>query len=210
MNGHGCYTLTAKVLGQKVKIWVDKSTYLIWQSQITLGGAISDEDIDDAASLVAAAVGVTNLPPTELEMAKTQIKLYTPAVTKISGVITSTTKTLELTRHFRPGFHLSRARGCPVDTLAGKRRSRRPRLAPLHGAGLRRCKTPASTTSARSTRRNRSGPWKRRKRMVPRSRQQILRLTFLQKNARLSAGGKYTIGKVGEKPTCSVPGHELP
>jgi hypothetical protein len=24
------------------------------------------------------------------------------------------------------------------------------------------------------------------------------------------AGGKYTIGKVGEKPTCSISGHELP
>jgi hypothetical protein len=23
-------------------------------------------------------------------------------------------------------------------------------------------------------------------------------------------GGTYTIGKVGEKPTCSIPGHELP
>ena len=52
VNGHDCYTLTAKVLGQKVKIWVDKSTYLISQSQITLGGAISDADIDDAFSLV--------------------------------------------------------------------------------------------------------------------------------------------------------------
>ena len=61
VNGHDCYTLTAKVLGQKVKLWVDKSTYLISQSQITLGGAISDADIDDAFSLVAA--GVTNLPP---------------------------------------------------------------------------------------------------------------------------------------------------
>ena len=61
VNGHDCYTLTAKVLGQKVKIWVDKSTYLISQSQITLGGAISDADIDDAFSLVA--VGITNMPP---------------------------------------------------------------------------------------------------------------------------------------------------
>ena len=61
VNGQDCYTLTAKVLGQKVKIWVDKSTYLISQSQITLGGAISDADIDDAFSLVAA--GFTNLPP---------------------------------------------------------------------------------------------------------------------------------------------------
>jgi hypothetical protein len=24
------------------------------------------------------------------------------------------------------------------------------------------------------------------------------------------SGGTYTIGKVGDKPTCSIPGHELP
>ena len=54
VNGQDCHTLTAKVLGQKVKIWVDKSTFLIAQSEITLGGAISDADVDDACSLVAA------------------------------------------------------------------------------------------------------------------------------------------------------------
>ena len=92
VNGHDCYTLTAKVLGQKVKIWVDKSTYLISQSQITLGGAISDADIDDAFSLVAA--GITNMPPQQLEMIKPQVKKYTPAMTKIRGTITSTIKNL--------------------------------------------------------------------------------------------------------------------
>ena len=94
VNGQDCYTLTAKVLGQKVKIWVDKSTYLISQSQITLGGAISDADIDDAFSLVAA--GFTNLPPAQLDMIKAQVKKYTPAMTKIRGTITSTTKNIEL------------------------------------------------------------------------------------------------------------------
>jgi len=94
VNGHDCYTLTAKVLGQKVKIWVDKSTYLISQSQITLGGAISDADIDDAFSLVS--VGFTNVPPQQLDMIKAQVKKYTPAMTKIRGVITSTTKDIEL------------------------------------------------------------------------------------------------------------------
>ena len=94
VNGHDCYTLTAKVLGQKVKIWVDKSTYLISQSQITLGGAIRDADIDDAFSLVS--VGFTNVPPQQLDMIKAQVKKYTPAMTKIRGVITSTTKDIEL------------------------------------------------------------------------------------------------------------------
>jgi outer membrane lipoprotein-sorting protein len=94
VNGHDCHTLTAKVLGQKVKIWVDKSTYLISQSQITLGGAISDADIDDAFSLVAA--GFTNMPPQQLDMIKAQVKRYTPAMTKIRGAITSTIKNLEV------------------------------------------------------------------------------------------------------------------
>ncbi|HEX7576407.1 MAG TPA: hypothetical protein VF430_00050, partial [Verrucomicrobiae bacterium] len=94
VNGHDCYTLTAKVLGQKVKIWVDKSTYLISQSQITLGGAISDADIDAAFSL--GAVGFTNLPPAQLEIVKAEVKKRTPAMTKIRGTITSTVKNIEM------------------------------------------------------------------------------------------------------------------
>ena len=94
VNGQDCYTLTAKVLGQKVKIWVDKSTYLISQSQITLGGAISDADIDDAFELYGIAV--TNTPPAQLDMIKEQVKKYTPAMTKIRGDITSTIKEIEL------------------------------------------------------------------------------------------------------------------
>jgi len=94
VNGQECHTLTAKVLGQKVKIWVDKSTFLVLQSQITLGGAISDADIDDACSLFAA--GYTNLPPQQLDMIKPQIKKYTPAMAKIRGTITSTTLNMEL------------------------------------------------------------------------------------------------------------------
>jgi outer membrane lipoprotein-sorting protein len=94
VNGQDCYTLTAKVIGQKVKVWVDKATYLIPQWQITLGGAISDADVDDAFSLYAS--GFTNLPPAALDMMKTQVKKYTPVMTKIRGTITSTTETLEI------------------------------------------------------------------------------------------------------------------
>ena len=94
VNGQDCYTLTAKVLGQKVKIWVDKTSYLIQQWQLTLGGAISDADIDDAFSLVAA--GFTNAPPQQLDMVKVQVKKYTPAMTKIRGTITSTSKNIEV------------------------------------------------------------------------------------------------------------------
>jgi outer membrane lipoprotein-sorting protein len=94
VNGQDCYTLTAKVLGQKVKLWVNKTSYQIPQWEITLGGAISDADIDDAFSLVAA--GMTNIPPGQLEMVKPMVKQYTPAVTKIRGTISSTTRKLEI------------------------------------------------------------------------------------------------------------------
>lgn len=94
LNGQDCYTLTAKVLGQKVKIWVDKATFLIPQWQITLGGAISDADLDDAFSLFAAVV--TNMPPAQLEIIKAQVKQATPAVAKIRGVITSTCTSIQV------------------------------------------------------------------------------------------------------------------
>ncbi len=94
VNGVDCYTLTAKVLGQKVKLWVDKTSYQIPQWEITLGGAISDADIDDAFSLAAA--GLTNIPPGQLQMVKPMVKQYTPIATKIRGTISSTTKNLEI------------------------------------------------------------------------------------------------------------------
>ena len=114
VNGQDCYTLTAKVLGQKVKIWVDKSTYLISQSQITLGGAISDADIDDAFSLAAA--GITNVPPAQLDGIKTTVKQYTPAMTKIRGTITFDQQRYpSQSDAFGRRFQLSRAAGRPID-----------------------------------------------------------------------------------------------
>ena len=94
VNGQDCYTLTARVLGQKVKIWVNKSTYLIEQTEITLGGVIDNADIDDAFSLVAA--GITNVPPQQLDMVKAQLKPYAPAMTKIRGTLTSTTRNFQM------------------------------------------------------------------------------------------------------------------
>jgi outer membrane lipoprotein-sorting protein len=94
VNGQDCYTLTAKVLGQKVKIWVDKTSYLIPQWQITLGGPISDADIDDAFALYSAIV--TNTPTMQLDMIKAQVKKTTPTMTKIRGTITSTSENIEI------------------------------------------------------------------------------------------------------------------
>ena len=88
VNGEVCYTLTAKIFGQKVKLWVDKTTYLVMQWQVTLGGAISDADVDDAFSVIASAF--PEAPAAQLNMAKAQIKKFTPAIAKIRGMITST------------------------------------------------------------------------------------------------------------------------
>lgn len=94
VEGQDCETLTAKIFGQKLKIWVDKNSHLISQSEITLGGELSDADIDDAFSLVSVAF--TNMPPMQLEMIKTQVKKMSPILTKIRGTITSTTKDIEV------------------------------------------------------------------------------------------------------------------
>jgi outer membrane lipoprotein-sorting protein len=207
VNGHDCYTLTAKVLGQKVKIWVDKSTYLISQSQITLGGQISDDDIDDAFSLVAA--GFTNLPPAQLDMIKEQVKKYTPAMTKIRGTITSTTKDIELNPTLSAADF-----NYPVP------------------AGVRLIRMPAATANARATSlevqqrnacinnlrqidaaKNEFALEKGKKLGDPVTADDIkpyIKLDAYGNLPKCPAGGTYTIGKVGENPTCSIPGHELP
>jgi outer membrane lipoprotein-sorting protein len=205
VNGLDCYTLTAKVLGQKVKIWVDKSTYLISQSQITLGGAISDADIDDAFSLVAA--GFTNLPPAQLDMIKAQVKKYTPAMTKIRGTITFTTKDIEI----NPTLS---ADDFDYPVPRGVRLIRMPSAS-------------TSTSAASSTEASRRNACINNLRQIDAAKNEFA-LEKGKKNGdpvtatdiapyimggvlpKCPAGGTYTIGKVGEKPTCSIPGHELP
>ena len=178
-----------KSAGQKVKIWVDKSTYLIWQSQITLGGAISDEDIDDAVIAChrrrwrhqLAAYGNWKWPRRRSSSTR-------QPMTKISGVITSTTKTLEVNPTLSASdFIYPVPEGVRLIPLPASEAVPAATSSYASATRLRRCKTPASTTSARLTRRNRSGPWKRAKRMVPRSQpQDIAPYLSWQKNARLS------------------------
>jgi outer membrane lipoprotein-sorting protein len=212
VNGHDCYTLTAKVLGQKVKIWVDKSTYLISQSQITLGGAISDADVDDAFSLVAA--GFTNLPPAQLEGIKAQVKRYTPAMTKIRGAITSTTKNIELNPTLSADdFNYTVPRGVRLTRLPG-------------AAGQAAAGGNAAAARANSQRnacinnlrqidgaKNEFALEKGKKNGDPVTEADIKPYIKLDANGNLPkcpAGGTYTIGKVGELPTCSIAGHALP
>ena len=147
VNGQDCYTLTARVLGQKIKIWVDKSSYMISQSQITLGGLISDADVDDAFSLVTmlGAAAITNLPPAQLDMIKAQVKLITPAMAKIRGTLTSTTKNLVVNPTLTSDdFNYTVPEGVRLTPVPGAAPATRvPAPAPANAAPLRAA--PAAT-----------------------------------------------------------------
>ena len=207
VNGQQCYTLTAKVLGQKLKVWVDKTSYLVWRWQITLGGKISDADIDDAVSLFADAV--TNVPPAQLEMAKSEIKKRTSAMAKVRGTLTFTCNNIMQNPALSAGDF-----SYPVP--AGVRLVRMPAVA-------------ATTARANSLQIIQQNACINNLRQIDAAKQQwalekgkkvgdpvteadIKPYIKLDANGNLPkcpAGGKYTIGKVGETPTCSIPGHVL-
>jgi len=198
VNGQDCYTLTAIVFGQKVKVWVDKTTYLIPQWQITLGGDISDADVDDAFSLYASAF--TNMPPATLDMMKTQVKKFMPVMTKIRGTITSTTKNVEM----NPTLS---ADDFNYDVPAGVRLTRSPIAAARATSQRNVCINNLRQIDAAK---NQFALEKGKTNGDPVTEADItpyLRGGVLPK---CPSGGTYTIGKVGENPTCSIPGHELP
>jgi hypothetical protein len=190
---------------------VDKSTYLISQSQITLGGAVSDADIDDAFSLVSA--GFTNLPPAQLEMIKAQVKRYTPAMTKIRGAITSTTKNVELNPALSADNFIY-----PVPKGVRLIQTFAPQRTPRTAANA----TPATVNQRNAcinnlrqidAAKNEFALEKGKKIGDPVTEADIKPYIKLDANGNLPkcpSGGKYTIGKVGENPTCSIAGHELP
>jgi outer membrane lipoprotein-sorting protein len=205
VNGQDCYTLTAKVLGQKVKVWVDKTSYLISQWQITLGGAISDADIDDAFSLYESAF--TNMPPMALNMIEAQVKTFAPVMAKIRGTLTSTSKNIEINPALTaddfnydvpPGVRLVRmpaARTATTRTASLQVQQRNAcinNLRQIDGAknefALEKGKKTGDTVAEAD--------------IAPYIRGGIL--------PTCPSGGTYTIGKVGENPTCSIPGHVLP
>ena len=96
VGGQDCYTLTGKILGQKVKVWVSKSTSMILQWQITLGGALSDGDIDDAFSVFENSGKGSQVQTMQMEMAKTQFKKIAPMMAKIRGEITLTSDNVQV------------------------------------------------------------------------------------------------------------------
>jgi outer membrane lipoprotein-sorting protein len=99
VDGEDCYTLTAKMMGQKLKIWVSKTSYMILQSQITLGAPVSDADLDTAMSTFDTN---TNKTPAQLEKDKTQAKQQVAMMTKIRGTITETYDNIQTNETFTP------------------------------------------------------------------------------------------------------------
>ena len=206
VNGQDCYTLTAKVLGQKVKIWVDKSTYLIPQWQITLGGQISDADIDDAFSLWSDAV--TNTPPAQLNMIKEQVKKFAPVMMKIRGTFAFTTENIEANPTLTADDF-----NYPVP--AGVRLVRMPTAANTTASSTEVSQRNACINNLRQidAAKNQYALEKGNANGTALTEDDIKPYIKLDADGNLPkcpSGGKYTIGKVGENPTCSIPGHELP
>jgi outer membrane lipoprotein-sorting protein len=207
VNGQDCYTLTAKVIGQKVKVWVDKTTYLIPQWQITLGGAISDADIDDAFSLYESAF--TNMPPMALNMIEAQVKTFAPVMVKIRGTITSTSKNVEI----NPALS---ADDFNYDVPAGVRMTQLFRRNPANrGASVEVSQRNACINNLRQidAAKNQWALENNKKAGTIVTEDDIKPYIKLDADGNLPkcpSGGTYTIGKVGEKPTCSTAGHFLP
>lgn len=200
VEGQDCYTLTAKVLGQKVKVWVDKNTYLISQWQVTLGGKMEDADIDDAFSLFADAF--TNMPPAQLNVIKAEVKKRAPLLAKIRGSLTSTSRNFEI----NPALS-SDDFNYPVPP------------------GVRLVQMPAMENSRSVSQRN---ACINNLRQIDAAKQQWALekgkkaddipteddlKPYLSRGAdefpKCPSGGKYTIGEVSQPPTCSIPGHTL-
>jgi len=213
VNGQDCYTLTAKVLGQKLKVWVNKTSYLVMQWQITLGGAISDADIDDAFAVFNAVASTNAPPPAQQEMIKAQMKQsVNPVITKIRGTITATYNNVEVNQTYTaadfdyavpPGVRLTRAPGGANGTAS-------PAAASLQNRQRNTCINNLRQIDAAK---NQWALEKNKKNGDPVTEADIKPYIKLDASGNLPkcpAGGTYTIGKVGEKPACSIAGHALP
>lgn len=206
VNGQDCYTLTAKVIGQKVKIWVDKTTYLVPQWQLTLGGAFSDADIDDAFSLVAA--GFTNIPTMQLDMIKAQVKKSAPVAIKIRGTLTFTSRNVETNPtlsaddfNYPVPQGVSLVRMPAAATTAASSAEVRQRNACINN--LRQIDAAKNQWALEQRKKN--GDMVTEADITP-----YIKLDASGNLPKCPAGGKYAIGRVGTTPTCSIPGHLLP
>jgi len=107
VNGQDCSTITAKIFGQKMKLWVRKDNYMILQSQVTLGAPVSDADIDSAVGAFD-----NNKDQEQVAKDKAQAKQQMQMMTKIRGTITDTYDDIEANPSLSSDdFHYSVPRG---------------------------------------------------------------------------------------------------
>lgn len=85
VNGQDCSTVTAKVYGQKLKLWISKDKYMVVQSQITMGAPVSDADLDSAMDMFD-----TTTNEEQIAKDKAQARQQAQMMTKIRGTITDT------------------------------------------------------------------------------------------------------------------------
>jgi outer membrane lipoprotein-sorting protein len=212
VSGQDCYTLVGKATGQKVKIWVDKSSYMVRELQITLGGAVSEADISKSMDAYSAN---TKMTPAQIEQMKAAAKQASAMMVKMRGTVTETYDDIETNNTFTAD-----------DFVYPVPRGLRLTPSPLDAAFATTPPPSASSSTEVSQRnacinnlrqidaaKNEFALEKGKKNGDPVTEADIKPYIKLDASGNLPkcpAGGKYTIGKVGELPTCSIPGHALP
>ena len=209
VDGQDCYTLVGKATGQKVKIWVSKSSYLIREMQITLGGAVNEAGIAKGMDAYSAN---TKMTPAQIEQMKAATKQTAALMTKMRGTVTETYDDIETNNSFTaddftypvpPGLKLTPS---PLDTAFGAAPPAQASSSPAVNqrnaciSNLRQIDGAKNEWALENGKAN----------GTPVTAADIA--PYIQGGVlpKCPAGGTYTIGKVGEKPTCSIPGHELP
>ena len=203
VDGQDCYTLTGKIMGQKLKIWVSKDSYMILQSQITLGAPISDTDIEAATSTFDTN---TNKTQAQLNQEKVMAKQQAAMMTKIRGTITETYDNIQTNETFTADdFNYPVPRGVRLTaspfaatTQSGSSLEARQRNTCINN--LRQIDAAKNQWALENGKK--AGDLVTEADIQP----------YLTggKMPTCPSGGTYTIGKVGENPTCSIPGHVLP
>lgn len=205
VNGQDCYTLTAKMIGQKLKIWVRKSSYLILKSQITLGGVISDADLEAAIDTFDTD---TNKSPAQVAQEKKMAKQQAGMMAKIRGTITETYDNVEMNPTLAAeDFNYPVPRGVRLNAAPQFNGSR---AANSNNSQRNACINNLSQLVAAKN------EWalEKSKKVGDEATEADLK-PYLKLDAdgnlpKCPGGGKYTLGKVGENPTCSIAGHALP
>jgi hypothetical protein len=185
---------------------------MILQTQITLGGPMSDADI--AATLDAFNTN-TNMSQAQLDQMKAQVKQQAAMMTKIRGTVTSTYDIIETNQTYAADdFNYPVPRGV--------------RLTPSPFGAV--ASTTSSTSDSASAEVNQRNACINNLRQIDGAKNEFalekgkangtavteadikpyIKLDANENLPKCPAGGTYTIGKVGELPSCSIPGHALP